>query len=130
MKEIVDEVLGSPDAGDLVSALAAFAVYAGFAIYAHLSRRWVFLVPVARIARMLVEAAVAKQKADVDAKKAASGGKLLPQAAWNAQSEAVSEVERQAAAMGVSVAGTVGEDRLRAMVDEAVERLKGKAGAK
>lgn len=123
---MLDEILNSPHADALVSAAATFAVSAGFALYAHLSKRWAFLVPVGRIAGVLIEAAVARTEARVAEMKRDSGRTKLNQfQATTAKEEAIEVAEAMAKArLGASLQKTLGDARLGEMVNRAVLETK------
>lgn len=128
--QFANEIANSPHADALLTAGASFVVAVAGAIFARLSKRWIFLVPVERIARVLIESAVARTEAEVEKMKSASGQKNLNTIqAWSAKSSAIMTAEADAdARAGVSLRKTIGDAALGAMVDRAVRDLKTKQG--
>ena len=126
--QFANEIANSPHADALVAAGASFVVAVVGAIFARLSKRWIFLVPVERIARVLVESAVARTEAEVEKMKDASGRRTLNELqSRSAKASAVMTAEAEAdARAGVSLRKTIGDAALGAMVDRAVRELKTK----
>jgi hypothetical protein len=126
--EFANEIANSPHADALVTAAASFVVAVVGAIFARLSKRWIFLVPVERIARVLIESAVARTEAEVVKMKSASGRNHLSEVqSRSAKASAIMTAEAEAdARAGVSLRKTIGDAALGAMVDRAVKQLKTK----
>lgn len=127
---MLDEIMNSPHADALVSAAATFAVAVAGAVWARLSKRWAFLVPVKSIARDLIRAAVLETERDVATMKRASGrDKLDAIQAGNARMRAIERAEEKANRKHkVSLRRTIGDRALRQLVETAVRESKPAGG--
>jgi len=128
--QFANEIANSPHADALLTAAASFVSMVVMAIMARLSKRWIFLVPVERIARVMIEAAVARTEAEVAKMKDASGRAHLNEfQARSAKASAIMTAEAMAdERAGVSLRKTIGDRELGLLVDRAVRELKAKAG--